>query len=79
MTWLNAFAPSCGPTRSYGNAANAVAALCSMVLWVLFGPTKVKRGQTTPVEWHPHLHMIALAEVEPSQERLSGVAPDHRG
>ena len=31
---------------------------------------EVKRGQGSGV-WHPHLHMIALAEVEPSQERLS--------
>jgi hypothetical protein len=31
---------------------------------------EVKRGQNSG-EWHPHLHMIALAEVEPSQERLS--------
>jgi hypothetical protein len=29
-----------GANGSYGNAANAVAALCSMVLWVLCGPTK---------------------------------------
>lgn len=31
---------------------------------------EVKRGQNSG-DWHPHLHMIALAEVEPSQERLS--------
>jgi hypothetical protein len=31
---------------------------------------EVKRGQGSGV-WHPHLHMIALAEVQPSQERLS--------
>lgn len=31
---------------------------------------EVKRGQGSGV-WHPHLHMIALAEVEPSAEKLS--------
>ena len=31
---------------------------------------EVKRGKGSGV-WHPHLHMIALAEVEPSAERLS--------
>ena len=31
---------------------------------------EVKRGQGSGV-WHPHLHMIALAECEPSAERLS--------
>jgi hypothetical protein len=31
---------------------------------------EVKRGDNSG-QWHPHLHMIALAEVEPSQERLS--------
>lgn len=31
---------------------------------------EIKRG-TTSGEWHPHLHMIALAEVEPSADRLS--------
>jgi plasmid rolling circle replication initiator protein Rep len=31
---------------------------------------EVKRGQNSG-EWHPHLHMIALAEQQPSQERLS--------
>jgi hypothetical protein len=31
---------------------------------------EVKRGAGSGL-WHPHLHMIALAEVEPSQERLS--------
>ena len=31
---------------------------------------EVKRGQNSG-DWHPHLHMIALSEVEPSQERLS--------
>lgn len=31
---------------------------------------EVKRGQGSGA-WHPHLHMIALAEVEPSQRRLS--------
>lgn len=31
---------------------------------------EVKRGQGSGA-WHPHLHMIALAEVEPSQSRLS--------
>jgi len=30
---------------------------------------EVKRGSGSG-QWHPHLHMIALAEVEPSQERL---------
>jgi hypothetical protein len=29
-----------GAQRNYGNANTVVAALCSMVLWVLFGPTK---------------------------------------
>jgi hypothetical protein len=41
MTWLNAFGTFMEPNENYGNAANAVvAALCSMALWVLFGPTK---------------------------------------
>ena len=31
---------------------------------------EVKRGQGSGA-WHPHLHMIALAEVQPSQSRLS--------
>lgn len=31
---------------------------------------EVKRGSGSGA-WHPHLHMIALAEVEPSQARLS--------
>jgi hypothetical protein len=31
---------------------------------------EVKRGQNSG-DWHPHLHMIALSEVQPSQERLS--------
>ena len=31
---------------------------------------EVKRGNGSG-QWHPHLHMIALAEVEPSAERLS--------
>ena len=31
---------------------------------------EVKRGQGSGV-WHPHLHMIALAEVEPNQKRLA--------
>lgn len=31
---------------------------------------EVKRGEGSGV-WHPHLHMIALAECEPSAERLS--------
>ena len=31
---------------------------------------EVKRGQGSGA-WHPHLHMIALAEAEPSQSRLS--------
>ena len=31
---------------------------------------EVKRGEGSG-QWHPHLHMIALAEVEPSAERLS--------
>ena len=31
---------------------------------------EVKRGTGSGV-WHPHLHMIALAEVEPNAERLS--------
>jgi hypothetical protein len=31
---------------------------------------EVKRSHNSG-DWHPHLHMIALAEVEPSQERLS--------
>ena len=31
---------------------------------------EVKRGQGSGV-WHPHLHMIALADVEPSAEKLS--------
>jgi hypothetical protein len=39
---------------------------------------EVKRGQNSG-EWHPHLHMIALAEVEPSQERLSGSGTTSRG
>lgn len=30
---------------------------------------EVKRGSGSG-QWHPHLHMIALAETEPSQERL---------
>jgi hypothetical protein len=30
---------------------------------------EIKRGSGSGV-WHPHLHMIALAEVQPSQERL---------
>jgi hypothetical protein len=31
---------------------------------------EVKRGEGSG-QWHPHLHMIALAEVEPSAERLA--------
>jgi len=31
---------------------------------------EVKRGNGSG-QWHPHLHMIALAEVEPSSEKLS--------
>ena len=31
---------------------------------------EIKRGSGSGV-WHPHLHMIALAECEPSAERLS--------
>ena len=31
---------------------------------------EVKRGNGSGV-WHPHLHMIALAEVEPNQKRLA--------
>lgn len=31
---------------------------------------EVKRGKGSGL-WHPHLHMIALAEVQPDQERLS--------
>ena len=31
---------------------------------------EVKRGEGSGM-WHPHLHMIALAEVEPSAEKLS--------
>jgi hypothetical protein len=54
-----------------------VAALCSMALWVPFVLTK-KRGQNSG-DWHPHLHMIALAEVEPSQERLSRSGTTSRG
>jgi Replication protein len=30
---------------------------------------EIKRGSGSGV-WHPHLHMIALAEVQPSQQRL---------
>jgi plasmid rolling circle replication initiator protein Rep len=39
---------------------------------------EVKRGQNSG-DWHPHLHMIALAEVEPSQERLSRSGTTSRG
>lgn len=31
---------------------------------------EVKRGQGSGL-WHPHLHMVALAEIEPDQEQLS--------
>ncbi|WP_268760951.1 hypothetical protein [Aquabacterium parvum] len=40
MTWLNALSTFIEPSASYGNAGNVVAALCSKVLWALFGHTK---------------------------------------
>jgi hypothetical protein len=49
--------PSWSPTE-YGNAANAVAALCR---WCC-GCCVVLRSEARrqPGQWHPHLHMIAL-------------------
>jgi hypothetical protein len=55
-----------------------VAALCSMALWVLFGPDEVKRGQNSG-DWHPHLHMIALAEVGPARNDCPGSGTTSRG
>jgi hypothetical protein len=40
MTWLNDLGTFMQDSASYGSGVNAVAALCSMALWVLFGPTK---------------------------------------
>lgn len=39
---------------------------------------EVKRGDNSG-QWHPHLHMIALAESNPARSVCRGVAPDHRG
>jgi hypothetical protein len=40
MTWLNAFGTFIVASENCGCANTVVAALCSMALWVLFGPTK---------------------------------------
>lgn len=40
MTWLNDLGTFIEASASYGSGSSVVAALCSMVLWVLCGRTK---------------------------------------
>jgi hypothetical protein len=65
-----------GPTELWMETP-VVAALCSMALWVLLVLRSEARQNSG--DWHPHLHMIALAEVEPSQETTSRGVVRHHG
>jgi anaerobic glycerol-3-phosphate dehydrogenase len=40
MTWQNVLGTFMQANESYGSGVSVVAALCSMALWVLFGPMR---------------------------------------